>query len=151
MIDPLHPDPWDFHNTDKTLVAPDKRHRLVYYNLNEIAMGAPLGGPCFLEGNGEKVKINDWCGGPPVWEQESKSFAIPIWARTFSEGTIQKIGIVDLEHLELKIFEKTFRVLDLRFFEENMVSGFDSPIYNTETVSFDIETEKIETTIKLTI
>ena len=142
-------DPWNFHNTDKRLLSPDGQHKLVYYDLNEIAMGAPLGGPCFLEGDSKKIKINDWCGGPPVWNHEGRSFAIPIWTRTFLEGTIQKIGIVDLENLELKIFGKTFRVLDLQSFEKNRVQGYDSPIYNTETVSFDIEKEQIEKIIKL--
>ena len=52
--------------------------------------------------------------------------------------------------MELKIFKKTFRVLDIRSFDKTTIYGYDSPIYKTETVTFDIEKEKIETTIKLT-
>lgn len=142
-----HPkqNPWNFHNTDNALVSPDQLYQLVYYDLNEIAMGAPLGGPCYLEGNGEKVKIHDWCGGPPVWHNEGKLLVIPIWERTALEGTVQKVGIVDLERLELKIFEKTFRVLDLRSFEEKVVRA----VYQNTHLSFDIEAEKIEVILKL--
>ena len=139
------PTPWNFHNTDKRLLSPDGQHKLIYYDLNEIAIGAPLGGTCFLEGDGFKLKIHDWCGGPPAWQNEGKLLAISIWERTSIDGTIQKIGIVDLEHLELKIFEKSFRVLDLRSFEGNIVSI----ISNNETFSFDTKRETIETVIKL--
>lgn len=139
------PTPWNFHNTDKRLLSPDGQHKLIYYHLNEIAMGAPLGGTCFLEGDGIKLKIHDWCGGPPVWHNEGNLLAISIWERTSKDGTSQKIGIIDLEHLELKIFEKTFRVLDLRAFEGNIVSI----ISNNETFSFDTKRETVETVIKL--
>lgn len=139
------PNPWNFHNTDYALVSPDQLYQLVYYDLNEIAMGAPLGGLCYLEGNGTKIKIHDWCGGPPVWHNEGKLLAIPIWERTALEGIVQKIGIVDLEQLELKIFEKTFRVLDLRSFKEKFVRAD----YQNTDLSFDIEAEKIEVILKL--
>lgn len=150
MADHLHPNPWNFHNTDKELASPNLLSKLVYYDLNEIAMGAPLGGPCCLEGSGEKVKIHDWCGGPPVWHTDAQLIAIPIWKRDPAKGTIQQLGIVDVKHRELKIYSKTFRVLDLQSFEKTIVHGIDSPIYNIETVSFDIETEKVESIIKLT-
>lgn len=144
------PNPWNFHNTDKTLVSPDHLYKLVYYDLNEIAMGAPLGGSCFLERDDfRKIKIHDWCGGPPVWEATGQLFAIPIWTRSLLKGTVQHIGIVDLDVMELKIFAKTFRVLDLCSFDATIISGFDSPIYHTESVSFDIKQEKIESIIKL--
>lgn len=139
------PNPWNFRNIHKGLLSPDGQHQLVYYDLNEIAMGAPIGGTCFLEGNGLKIQIHDWCGGPAVWQKEGQSFAIPIWTRTLLEGTIQKFGIVDLQNLELRIFEKSFRVLDLRSFEGNRVIA----ILDNEAHSFDIDTEKIETVIKL--
>lgn len=146
-----HPNPWNFHNKDKALSSPDDLLRLVYYDLSEIAMGAPLGGPCFLEGNGEKVKIHDWCGGPSIWEKDGQRIAIPIWKRDLVKGTIQQLGIIDLKNRELRIYTKTFRVLDLQSFENNRVQGYDSPNNNTETVSFEIETEKVEKIINLSV
>jgi hypothetical protein len=150
MID-TYPNPWDFHNTDKTHVSVDNFHRVVYYDLKEIAMGAPIGGHCFLEtADKQKVKINDWCGGPPAWETDGQLIAIPVWTRKFLKGTFQQIGVVNTKTMELKIFAKKFRVLDLRSFDKTKIYGYDSPIHNTETVTFDIEKEKIETIIKLT-
>ncbi len=51
--------------------------------------------------------------------------------------------------MELKIYSKIFDVLDLRSFDKNMIYGYDSPIYKTKTVSFDIDKEKIKKIIKL--
>ena len=86
-----YPNPWDFHNTDKTLVSTDNYHRVVYYDLNEIAMGAPIGGQCFLEtSDKKKVKIHDWCGGPPAWETGGQLLAIPIWTRKLLKELFNK-------------------------------------------------------------
>lgn len=114
-------------------------------------MGAPIGGQCFLETvDKKKVKINDWCGGPPAWETEGQLLAIPIWTRKLLKGTVQQIGVLDTGNMVLKIFRKTFRVLDIRSFDKTTIYGYDSPIYKTEILNFDIEKEKIETLIKLT-
>lgn len=145
-----YPNPWDFHNIDKRLASSDKIHKVVYYDLSEIAMGAPLGGTCYLETiDQQKYKIHDWCGGPPVWESEGQLVAIPIWTKTFLKGTVQRIGLVDVKTKELTIFSKTFDVLDLHSFDNKTISGIDSPIYKKRAVVFDIEKEKNETIIKL--
>lgn len=52
--------------------------------------------------------------------------------------------------MELKLFDKTFRVLDIRSFDKTTIFGFDSPIHKTTMVTFHIEKEKIDTVIKLT-
>jgi hypothetical protein len=123
----------------------------VYYELYEIAMGAPLGGQCYLENSDKKkIKINDWCGGPPAWETDGHLLAIPIWTRKFLKGTVQQIGILDTRNNDLKIFKKTFDVLDIRSFDKTTIYGYDSPIHKTKNVIFDIEKEKIETIINLT-
>ncbi|WP_322549141.1 hypothetical protein [Flavobacterium psychraquaticum] len=146
-----YPNPWDFQNSDKKLVSTDNIHKVVYENLNEIAMGAPIGGKCLIEkNNGQKIKINDWCAGPPAWETEGQLLAIPIWTRKFFKGTVQQIGIVDITTNELKIFSKTFNVLDLRSFDKGIVYGYDSPIHKKKVVNFDTEKGKIDKIIKLT-
>ena len=145
-----YPNPWNFHNTDKTFISADNFHKIVYYDLNEIAMGAPIGGQCFLEtSDSKKVKIHDWCGGPPAWETSGQLIAIPVWTRRFLKGTVQQIGILDTKTFELKIFAKTFRVLDIRSFDKKTIYGYDSPLHKTTTVTFDIENEKIDVIIKL--
>ena len=148
MIDTLST-PWDFHNSDKKVFSPNGTRKLIYGELNEIAMGAPIGGQCYLEiGNNQKMKIHDWCGGPPAWETDGDLVAIPIWTRKFL-GTVQQIGIVDTIKGELKIFKKTFDVLDIRSFDKGIVYGYDSPIYKTKTVTFNIEKEKIDKVLRL--
>ena len=146
-----YPNPWDFHNTDTKMVSANKFQRIRYYDLNEIAMGAPIGGQCYLEtSDNKKVKIHDWCGGPPAWETKGLLVAIPIWTRQLFKGTVQQIGIVDTQTMELKIFAKTFSVLDLRSFDNKLIYGYDSPIKNTKNVMFEIEEQKIDRIIKLT-
>lgn len=144
-----HPNPWNFHNTDKQLSSASSGYRAVYYELNEMAMGAPLGGTCFLETRDTKVKLHECCGGPPLWEGSGLLLAIPIWIRKAQEGLVQQIGIADSTTMELKIFSKTFRVLDLRSFNGNKILGEDSPRYQTVPLNFDISQEQVETTVKL--
>ena len=69
--------------------------------------------------------------------------------RKVLKGTVRQIGVLDTKKMELKIFSKTFRVLDLQSFDKKTIYGDDSPIHNQRTVVFDIEKEKIETVIKL--
>jgi len=144
------PNPWNFHNTDRQLVSADGSCKIVYYDLSEIAMGAPLGGTCFLETTpNEKVKIHDWCGGPPIWEADGRYVALPIWTRYSELGTVQHLGVLDTHKLKLTIYEAIFRVLDLRFFERNTVYGFDSPLHNSKMLAFDVESEKQSVVISL--
>lgn len=148
MVDTLST-PWDFHNNDKKVFSPKGKQKLIYGDLNEIAMGAPIGGQCYLETEDkQKLKIHDWCGGPPAWDTDGDLVAIPIWTRKFL-GTVQQIGIVDTIKGELKIFKKTFDVLDIRSFDKGIVYGHDSPISKTKTVTFNIEKEKIDKVLRL--
>ena len=145
-----YPNPWCFDNTDKILLSSDNSSKIVYKDLVEIAMGAPLGGKCFLEtDNGKKYKIYDWCGGPAVWETSGHLLAIPIWTREFFSGTIQQIAVVNINLKNITIFKKKFRVLDFRTFDKNIIYGYDSPIFDTSTIEFDIRTEKIDKILKL--
>lgn len=146
----INPNPWNFHNADKELVSVNNYFKVVYYDLNEIAMGAPIGGQCFLETpDNKKVKIHDWCGGPPAWKTDGKQIAIPIWTGNEINGTVQQIGVLDTLKMELKIFSKTFSVLHIYSFDKTTIYGFDGSNHNSETVTFNIEEESVETVIKL--
>lgn len=142
--------PWNFHNTDQSLVSPNGLYRVVYYDLNEIAMGAPLGGSCFIEdSDNTKIKLYDWCGGPPIWEKNGFLLAVPVWTRTIMHGTVQQITVIDMITKQRKIFKRQFRVLDLHSFGKSIIHGCDSPIFNPEKILFDIDHEEIDLIVSL--
>ncbi|ARS35671.1 hypothetical protein [Pontibacter actiniarum] len=145
-----YPNPWDFHNTDKKLTAYTGEFKVEYYNLNEIAMGAPIGGECYIvnKENG-KYKIGDCIAGPPVWETNTNRVAVPTWTRTLLKGTMQKIILTDLDKMTLTTFSEIFDVLDLSSFDKNLIHGYDSPIYKKRIVAFDIKKAKVEKVTEL--
>ncbi len=139
-----YPNPWDFYNGNKELVSPNELNKIEYSDLGEIAMGAPLGGYCeWTNQNGEKIKLSGWFGGPAIWNTNGTKIAIPTWTRKFLKGTVQQISILDIEKREIIRFKKIFNVLDLRTFDQNEICGYDSPIYRTKTVKFDLTKERI--------
>jgi hypothetical protein len=140
-----YPNAWDFPFENSNGLKNENIAVLQYSNVNEIAMGAPIGGHCELVINGlNKFLIDKWCGGPAIWNENGLKVAIPIWERSFFKGTFQRIGILDLENFSLTKYKKKFRVLDLRTFTYSMIKGFDSPIHRMKTFEFDIEKESIE-------
>lgn len=140
-----YPNPWDFNNQVKQMFSPFENNHLEYYNLQEIAMGSPIRGICYLIDKDErKIFLGDCFGGPPVWETEGHLVAIPIWSHRIFKGLIQRIAIFDLDTYKMTVYSKTFRVLDLKSFSGSEISGFDSPIYNTKVVKFNLKSEKIK-------
>lgn len=141
----IYPNPWDFHNTDKSLKSMDNRFMIEYYDLKEISMGGPLGGKCFLVTiDGKKIKIGNWCGGPAIWDSKYELIAIPIWERKLLKGTIQKLVVLNLVNGRIKKFRKSFTVLDIRRFENGIVSGYDSLIHKSKEIKFNVISEEIE-------
>jgi hypothetical protein len=144
-----YPNPWDFSNNDKNLISNDGQFKIEFGELNEIGMGAPIGGQCYLVTNSnEKILLNKWCGGPIIWETKLNKVALPIWTRKFLKGTIQQIAIADIETRILTIYSQTFSVLDLRAFDNNNIYGYDSLIYNTKTINLDTTEMKVDKTLQ---
>lgn len=140
-----YPNAWDFPFENSNGLKNENSAVLLYSSINEIAMGAPIGGLCELAKTGlDKFVIDKWCGGPAIWNENGLKVAIPIWERSFFKGTFQRIGILDLEKYTLTKYKKKFRVLDLRTFKNSLIVGFDSPIHRMKTFEFDIENERIE-------
>ncbi len=139
-----YPNPWDFNNSDGQLTAPDGTNKLVYSELGEIGMGAPLGGHCDWVNKECNTNLGTWCAGPALWNSEGTMAAIPMWTRTFWKGTCQRLAILNIETNELTTYKQLFKVLDLRSFANNRIYGYDNPIHKTETVDFDLTTAKIE-------
>ncbi|MDO3695941.1 hypothetical protein QVZ41_13905 [Wenyingzhuangia sp. chi5] len=144
-----YPNPWDFPNKLSNGLKNENNATVEYSNENEIAMGGPLTGTCQIRINGnDEILIDKFCGGQPIWNQNGLKLAIPIWERSFMR-TVQRIGVFDLEKLTLTKFRTKFKVLDLRTFKNDIISGFDSPIHKTKVVKFDIKNERIKSSIRL--
>ena len=76
-----YPNPWDFSNSDKNLIAPNKKHKIVFADLYEIAMGAPIAGTSFLIFESKTIRLNEHTGGPVLWSQSGNKVAMPIWTK----------------------------------------------------------------------
>lgn len=136
-----YPNPWNFSNINKNLLSPNGKYKIEFGELYEIAMGAPIGGECYLIYANKKFKLNDRSGGPVIWNDESNKIALPIWTKQKN----QKISIVDITNLTITIFKKEFRVLHFGKFLNNNLFGIDSPIYMTTKLNFDTDKEEVET------
>jgi len=144
-----YPNAWDFPNEISNKLKNENNATLEYSNLYEIGMGAPISGICKLNKNVGNIIIADNCGGPALWNESGLKLAIPIWENSFLRGKIQKIGIVDLEKNTLTKYKKKFRVLNLESFNNNKITGIDSPIHKSKTIEFNIENEKVEKIIEI--
>ncbi|MFN5307912.1 MAG: hypothetical protein ACK5C0_00485 [Candidatus Kapaibacterium sp.] len=140
-----YPNPWNFSNIDKNLISPNGHYSVEFGELNEIAMGAPIGGECYLNFDNLKYKLNEWCAGPIIWNNLSTKIALPIWTKNRN----QKIEIVDISEMKITTYKREFRVLQFHSFVHNLLQGIDSPIYMTRTLYFDVDKEEIEKTKKL--
>ena len=139
-----YPDPWNFSNTDKNMVAPNGKYSVTFSELSEIAMGEPLKGICYLILGNRKIKICDHAGGPIIWNEAGDCIALPVWTRNRK----QQIGILDINSQTLTLFRNEFNVLHLKKFQNNMVSGIDSPLHKSNTLNFDLSVEEIALTKK---
>lgn len=136
-----YPNPWNFSNIDENLLSPNGKYKIEFGDLYEIGMGAPLIGECFLIHNDKKLKLNDCCCGPIIWNNSSNKIALPIWTKQRN----QKISIVDTTNLTITTYKKEFGVLHFNNFCDNSLFGIDSPIYMRAPLNFDIIQEVIET------
>ena len=136
-----YPNPWNFSNIGKNLLSPNGKYKIEFGELDEIAMGAPIGGECYLLFENKKIKLNGWCGGPIIWNETNEKIALPIWTKNRN----QKIAIVDVFNFTITTFKKEFRVLHFSKFIDNNLLGIDSPIYMTTKLNFDVLNEEIET------
>ena len=137
-----YPTPWNFANTDANLISPNQHYQVEFGPLYEIAMGAPLGGCCYLLVEDQRIKLHDWVGGPIIWEETGNKLALPLWTKQRQ----QQLAIFDPSTFTLTTFQRIYRVLHLTSFSTNQISGIDSPIYQPITVQLNLDTERIDST-----
>lgn len=136
---------WDFENESSAAISSNGKDRIIFEDIHEIAMGAPLTGKAFwVNSNNEKLLINQSCGVPPIWNSEGNKCAIPIWTKKLFKGTGQKIGIVHIENKELTVFRKTFEVIELHAFNGNVIHAINSLMHKPKSLIFNIKKEKID-------
>lgn len=135
-----YPNPWEFSNTDKEMFSPNQEYKIEFYNLNEIAMGAPIGGECHLLIHQKKVKLDNWAAGPIIWNKTNDKVAFPIWTKNRN----QKIVIVNIKNFIITIYKKEFHVLHFYSFENDTIYAIDSPIHIPKKIVFDTNFEDIE-------
>jgi hypothetical protein len=61
--------------------------------------------------------------------------------RNCLKETVQKIGVM---HKELTVFRKTFEVIELNAFNENVIHAINSPMNKPKSLIFNIKKEKID-------
>jgi hypothetical protein len=104
-------------------------------------MGGPLSGKAFwVDKDNKTLLLNDKCGGPPIWDKQGLRCAIPVWTKSILSGATQQIAILDTISKLFTIYKTTYHVLDLRNFDNNFISGYDSPIHNPRQFNFDLDT-----------
>ena len=134
--------PWDFANE---FTSPNRKLSLEFGYAEEVAMGAPIAGECFLKTGKGNFTLNGTFGGPAIWNESSDKAAIPYWTPYRS----QKLAIIDVNEMKILISEKKFRVIQVSKFENGVIYGIDSPIYEPETIEFNVETEKYLKELKI--
>ena len=86
------------------------------------------------------------CSGPPAWETAGRLVAVPIWAASPDDGFVERIGVVDVKTMELRIFSRMSSVVELSSFDGKVISGIAEG--KSEFV-FDVDKEGILETMKL--
>ncbi|AHM59325.1 hypothetical protein D770_05290 [Flammeovirgaceae bacterium 311] len=119
--------PWDFAEKHQ---SPDGFHTVEYEELNEIAMGGPLSGVCYINDGHSKIKLAGRFGGPPVWSTDNKYVAIPKWI----DRNDQRIALLDVYGNNLQESKTKYRFLKLESFENGIIKGIDNPIHKTQKV-----------------
>lgn len=141
------PDPWNFTNE---FAAPNGNQYLRYDSLSEFGQGSPLTGECFWVGpDGLMVQLFGRYGGPPVWNATGQRAALPRWQPSVLGGMRQHLAVLDTQLRKLAVFQQSFRVLHLQEFIHLLVTGLDSPLYNTNSLLFNLETAAIKRVFEL--
>ena len=132
----MHP-PWEFAADGPRLISPDGCSRLIYEDLDEIAMGGPLLGRLSLVLDGERFLISTRAGGPARWDHAGVRAVFPAWTENHRQyGTMQRLAVLDLRSRRVVYSEQRFGVLEIRGFDGDWVVGVDCPLQNS--VEFEI-------------
>jgi hypothetical protein len=132
--------PSTFSNKDKYNTSPNGKYKIIYENLQEIAMGGPLSSRCTFDIEEENYSIPYNFGGPPIWNEKGTALALPMW----TVDRQVKLVIVDCERKHYIIYEKNFTANHITKFEDTIVEFTHSEFHNFKIETVDVSKEKIE-------
>ncbi len=120
--------PWAY---EANVESPNQRYLASVTNANEIAMGAPTSGILSIDG---KI-ISTRCNPSIIWSNTSEYLAFPEWTK----ANDQKLMVYSMKSGDLKQLPKTYRVLELKQFNDWNIKGVDSPIYKSKEINVEID------------
>jgi hypothetical protein len=118
--------------------SPDGRFVAVMRDASEIRMGAPTSGVLEIRENregGRVVRQVDGCNPSFVWKSSSDAVAVPWWTR----DVMQRLLIVPVSSRPMITVPGEYRVLELHAFDEDVVSGIDSPIHMPARIAVQVQ------------
>ncbi len=129
-------DPWNFSESQNGTLheiskwpSPNDIYSLKYENVKEIIDNYPLTGNCYFQYEEEKVLLHIDAGGPPVWSEDNKFFALTIWLYN-EEGYVQRIGLGSIDDMTFKISTDYFNIMQLVGVNEQIIEIVENPTIN---------------------
>jgi hypothetical protein len=65
--------------------------------------------------------------------------AVPIWVSNPDNGLVQRMSVIDIMKMELRVYSRAFSVVELRSFDGNVIYGVAS---GSKEFVFDIDKEE---------
>ncbi|NJK80025.1 MAG: hypothetical protein HC876_01810 [Chloroflexaceae bacterium] len=110
--------------------SPDGHWHAAIEEAYEIAMGAPTAGTLELSDG----RTFDWCNPALVWSSDSRYLAIPQWA----EHGMQLLLVISMDDGRHGYMPELYRVLALETFEDGIIRGIDSPIFQPVAIAVPV-------------
>ncbi|WP_157452540.1 hypothetical protein [Chloroherpeton thalassium] len=124
--------PWDWQ---VELRSPNQKHLAKIAQGCEIAMGAPSMGVLHLNGK----PIEPYANASIVWSDDSTLLAVPVW----TNGWKQVVKVFTIDGQCIFQSKQRYRVLELHDFENGIIKGIDSPIYQPKKMELFVATERL--------
>jgi len=125
--------PWNFSkmNDDGSCIdcawpSPDKQFTIKYSDVKEIINNYPLTGRSVLVSQNDEILLHIDAGGPPVWSEDSKFFALPIWLYN-EHGYVQRLGVGCIDDMNFKVSTEYYSVMQLLSIDNESIKLIESP------------------------
>lgn len=122
--------PWD---NEVEIKSPDRLKTLQYKGF-EVRMGAPTMGQLCLIIDDKNVIISDRTAASFIWSENSEYIAYSEWTKEFKQ-------IIRIYNINKKIYttiHHEMRVIQFHSFNNMIIEGIDSPIYNTTKFKINV-------------